>query len=160
MLIPARDTSLIPYEGEVTSLYHGLICSWNARDARAFAGAFALDGSMIGFDGTAIDGRAEIEEHLRAIFDHHRTPHYVTIVREVRRIGPRAALLRAAAGMRADGSDQLNPALHTIQSLVAVAAGGQWVAALFQSTPAALHGRPDAVAALTAELEQVRDSER
>jgi uncharacterized protein (TIGR02246 family) len=160
MLIPAKDTSLIPYEGEVSSLYHRVIASWNARDAGAFAASFALDGSMIGFDGTAIDGRAALESHLRAIFDHHRTPHYVTIVREVRRIGPRAALLRAAAGMRTDGSEQLNPALHTIQSLVAVAAGGQWLAALFQSTPAALHGRPEAVSALTAELESLRDRER
>src|SRR6185437_8418437 len=160
MLIPAKESSLIPFEGEMSSLYRRLTGSWNARDARAFAASFALDGSMIGFDGTAVDGRTAIEEHLRAIFDHHRTPRYVTIVREVRRIGPRAALLRAAAGMRADGSEQLNPALHTIQSLVAVAAGGQWLAALFQSTPAALHGRPDAVAALTAELEAVRDGDQ
>jgi uncharacterized protein (TIGR02246 family) len=148
MLIPAKESSLIPFEGEMWSLYRRLTGSWNARDARAFAASFALDGSMIGFDGTAVDGRTAIEEHLRAIFD------------EVRRIGPRAALLRAAAGMRADGSEQLNPALHTIQSLVAVAAGGQWLAALFQSTPAALHGRPDAVAALTAELEAVRDGDQ
>jgi hypothetical protein len=42
-----------------------------------------------------------------------------------------------------------------VHSLVAVGTAGGWRAALFQSTPAAWHGRPDDVAQLTEELREV-----
>jgi hypothetical protein len=51
----------------------------------------------------------------------------------------------------------LNAALNTIHTLVAVEGGGTWRAAMFQSTPAAFHGRPDLSQALTEEL---RDAAR
>jgi len=43
---------------------------------------------------------------------------------------------------------------NSVQTVVAVLDGDTWVAALFQSTPAEFHGRPDLVQALTTELER------
>jgi hypothetical protein len=49
----------------------------------------------------------------------------------------------------------INPAVNTIHTLVAVQDANGWRAALFQSTPAAWHGRPQDTAALTEELRAV-----
>ena len=64
-------------------------------------------------------------------------------------------LLRAVVGMIPPGSNDINPAGNTIQTLVAVEGADGWRAALFQSTPAAWHGRPQDSAALTEELREV-----
>lgn len=93
------------------------------------------------------------------IFAHHPTPAYVAKVREVRFLSPKVAILRAVAGMIPSGSTELLPALHTIHTLVALCVGDhQWQGTLFQSTPAAWHGRPEDSAALTAELTAVMQS--
>ena len=57
------------------------------------------------------------------------------------------------AGMVPPGQTRVNPAVNAVQSLVAREEGGRWLIHLFQNTPAAFHGRPDAAAALTAELQ-------
>jgi uncharacterized protein (TIGR02246 family) len=88
------------------------------------------------------------------VFAHHATAAYVGKVREVRALGPDVALLRAVAGMVPPGQLRLNPAVNAVQTLIARRDGSAWRVELFQSTPAAFHGRPDAVAALTEELEQ------
>ena len=67
------------------------------------------------------------------------------------------AIIRAIAGMVPAGKTELEPKLHAVQRLTAVSRRpGEWSIALFQTTPAQLHGRPEAVAALTAELDAVR----
>ena len=73
-------------------------------------------------------------------------------MREVRPLGENAALLHAAAGMPGASGEAINPAVNAVQSLVAERIDGEWRIALFQNTPAAFHGRPEAAAALTAEL--------
>jgi hypothetical protein len=72
----------------------------------------------------------------------------------VRFLGADAALLRAVAGLVARDTNALNAAANSIQSLVAArrGQGSDWRIALFQNTPAAFHGRPEAVEALSAEL--------
>ena len=137
---------------EVRTLYQRLLDAWNAQDASTYAELFAPAGSIVGFDGSPVDGRAAIEAHLRGIFGHHRTASYVGIVREVRPLGDGAVLLRAVAGMIPPGKTDINPATNAVQSLVAVRDGGRWSVALFHNTPAAFHGRPEAAEALTAEL--------
>jgi uncharacterized protein (TIGR02246 family) len=148
-----------PAAGDTTSaalrqLFAELLDCWNRRDAVGFAALFVPEGNVVGFDGSAIDGAAAIEAHLRQIFADHRPAASVAIVREIRAIGPGAALLRAVAGMVPPGQVQVNPAVNAIQSLVAQRGAQGWRIQLFQSTPAAFHGRPDAVAALTTELQR------
>ncbi len=134
-------------------LYRDLLEAWNRRDAAGMAALFAHDGSLVGFDGSQVDGGPPaVAAHLAPIFARHATPAYVGTVREVRTLAPKVSLVRAVAGMVPEGRRDLNPALNTIHTLTAVEAGGTWRVAMFQSTPAALHGRPDLVQALTAEL--------
>ncbi len=84
---------------QVHRLYQTLLDGWNKHDACQMAEQFAEDGNMIGFDGSQVNGRSEIEAHLSQAFAHHVTAAYVSIVREVRLLSPDVALLRAVVGM-------------------------------------------------------------
>jgi uncharacterized protein (TIGR02246 family) len=135
-------------------LHASLLACWNRRDADGFAALFMQEGNVVGFDGTPVDGAHAIREHLHQIFSNHRPAAFVALVREVRAIGPGAALLRAVAGMVPPGQSRVKPEVNAIQSLVAQQEGGHWRIQLFQNTPAAFHERPDAAAGLTAELQE------
>jgi uncharacterized protein (TIGR02246 family) len=141
---------------EPDALYQRLLECWNNRDAAGYADLFTGDGSLVGFDGSCIETRAKIAEHLESIFDDHTPAAYVGKIREVRRLAPSVAILRGVAGMVAPGDATLREELNTIHLVVAVEHGGAWRAAHFQSTPAAFHERADERAALTAELEGER----
>ncbi len=137
------------------ALYARLLEAWNARDAQAFASLFAEQGNSVGFDGSEMQGPAQIAHTLTTIFRHHVTAQYVAVVREARVLGAGVTLVRAAAGMVPRGSDGLNVAVNAIQTMVVAEEGGVARVALFQNTPAAFHGRPEAVDAMTAELTAV-----
>ena len=144
----------------VEQLYAALLDAWNRDDAEAFAASFADDGEVIGFDGSEMAGREAIAAELGRIFADHETGSYVGIVRGVRRIGDDAFLLRAVAGVVPAGADDLEPELNAVQSLVASWHEGRWQIDLYHNTPAAWHGRPEAVEALTAELRDRRRADR
>lgn len=137
---------------DVEALYASLLRCWNERDAAGFAALFTADGSVVGFDGSPMNRRSEIEVTLAAIFSHHPTATYVGKVREVRMLRPEVALLRSVAGMVPRGGSDINPAVNTIQALVAVPSEGQLRVALYQNTPAQFHGRPELAEELTQEL--------
>ncbi len=143
-----------PREAAVQGLYRSLLEAWNHRDAHAFAALFDEDGYTIGFDGSQMDGRAPIEATLRSIFNDHQTGAYVGIVRGLRFLSPQVAVLRAVAGVVPYGETGINPALNAVQTLVAMGRDDRWRIAVYQNTPAQLHGRPDLAEALTAELRQ------
>ena len=138
-------------DGEVRDLYARLLGAWNDHDAEAFAALFGEDGAMVGFDGSQAAGPA-IRDHLTPIFAAHPTAAYVAHVREVRSLAPGVALLRAAAGMVPPGGGDLNPAVNTLQTLLAARSGNGWRIVLFQNTPAQFHGRPDLTEQHLAEL--------
>ncbi len=140
------------FEQEIRALYRELLSAWNRRDAVGFASLFAEDSLVIGFDGSQMTGSEEIRTTLVNIFASHSTASYVFIVRRLRLLDLGIAALEAAAGMVPPGDDDINPAVNAIQTLVASKKRGQWRIELFQNTPAAYHGRPEAIAALTAEL--------
>jgi uncharacterized protein (TIGR02246 family) len=142
-------------EDDVRSIYQRLLDAWNRRDAAAYAALFDDGANVVGFDGSQMNGRSEIESTLAGIFAHHQTASYVSIVREVRTLTPEVAILRAVVGMVPPGQTDINPAVNAIQSLVAVKRGGQWRIALFQNTPAQFHGRPEITQQLTEELRQL-----
>ena len=62
---------------EIESLYHHLLLDWTPRDADAMAALFTDDGSVVGFDGSPMNGRKEIASTLRRIFADHPTPAFV-----------------------------------------------------------------------------------
>src|SRR5262245_60125955 len=127
-------------EGEIRTLHRQLIEAWNKRSAKDFATLIADNGNLIGFDGSQMNGRVEIETELQRIFTDHVTATYVAKVREVRFLTPDTAVLRADVGMVPPGQKDINPAVNAVQSLVAVRQNNQWQIALFQNTPAQFHG--------------------
>jgi len=139
-------------EAKVRLLYQTLLAAWNDKDARKMAALFSESGNVIGFDGSQMDGRKQIESVLGQIFADHPTPVYIAIVREVRFLAFGVAILRAVAGMVPRGQSDINPALNAIQSLAATEEQDRWRIALFQNTPAAFHGRPELSDQLTEEL--------
>ncbi len=141
-------------ESEAISLYRQLLECWNQRNAHGLAALFAEDGNVVGFDGTLMNGRSEIESTLDQIFADHPTAAYVWKVRSVRFLAPAVAVLRGVAGMVPPEQSDLNPAVNTIQTLVAVKHDDLWRIAVFQNTPAAFHGRPELSQELTEELRQ------
>ena len=137
---------------ETRELYRQLLEAWDKRNARDFALLFAPDGSIVGFDGTQVFGQAGVGAHLSEVLSHHQTARYVSVVREVRSLSEGATILSAVAGMVPPDKDDINPEVNAVQTLVAVKTGGAWKVALFQNTPASLHGRQDAAKKLTEEL--------
>ena len=137
---------------EIEALYRRLIDAWNAHDGEAMAAAFASNGEMIGFDGSVVMGRAEIAAEMSRIFADHETARYLTKVKDVRELTPRAAVLRAIAGMVPPGASELNPDVNAHQTLVATRSDNEWSIDLFQNTPAQFHGRPESKEAMTEEL--------
>ncbi len=140
---------------QVVSLYERLLDAWNQRNANQFAAAFADDGTAVGFDGSQMSSRVEIESSLRAIFGDHQTATYVAKIREVRELAPGVALLRSVVGMVPPGTAEINPGTNAIQSVVAINCGNEVKIALLQNTPAAFHGRPELAEQLTKELTEV-----
>ena len=64
----------------------------------------------------------------------------------------------SAAGMVPPGGDDLNPAVNTLQTLLAARSRDGWRIVLFQNTPAQFHGRPELTEQHLAELRQVQRS--
>ncbi|HLJ35907.1 MAG TPA: SgcJ/EcaC family oxidoreductase, partial [Ktedonobacteraceae bacterium] len=95
---PSQDVSSAA-EIEVRALYRQLLDSWNNRDASAYASLFIEDGDVIGFDGSQMNGRAEIASTLRQIFADHQTAPYVSKVKNVRFLTPEVVILCAIVGM-------------------------------------------------------------
>lgn len=136
----------------IVHLYDELISCWNTQNAVAFAELFALDATLVGFDGTEVKDRTNIADHLRQVFNDHPTGKFVSVIREVKFITDDAALLRAVAGMIPQGQHKVKPELNAVQSLVVVNCHGAYEICHFQNTPAAWHGRDKDRDALTAEL--------
>ena len=141
-------------EKAIAQLYNQLLTCWNKRDAGGFAGLIADNGSVVGFDGSPVDGRSTIATAMQEIFEHHQTAAYVSKIREIRSLSDDVYLLRAVAGMVPPGKNEINPAVNAIQSLIASRKDDRWEIDLFQNTPAQFHGRPEAASALTKELSE------
>jgi uncharacterized protein (TIGR02246 family) len=143
--------------GSLEELHAEILDAWNRQDASAYAACFVDDALVVGFDGSEMHGAAEIAEQLTSIFADHQVASYVRIVRGVRRWDDHAGLLHAVVGMVSPGGHDVMPDRHAVQLLVGTSDGDRWRAVSFQNTPARLDGRPEAVEALTEELQAALD---
>ena len=144
-------------ESQVRALYDQLLHCWNERKHSAFAELFLDDGYTIGFDGTVSNGKSQINQHLGEVFQHHKTATYVNIIRGIRALNESVWIIHADVGMIPPGSNEINPKLNAVQSLVVMNAHQGLRIALLQNTPAAFHGRPEAVDQLTNELNKTHE---
>jgi uncharacterized protein (TIGR02246 family) len=120
-----------------TDLYVKLLTAWNNRDARAMSACFDKDAVMIGFDGSTVEGKAEIERHLAPIFRDHPTAAYTAILRSEHVYGG-FSLLRADAGMLPPGAHDIKSDNIARQTVVARETSDRWLIVQFQNTPIAL----------------------
>lgn len=86
---------------QAIELYRRLINAWNNRDAAAFSELFATDALCIGFDGSEMFGRSEINNQLSMIFKDHPTAEYVTLIEEAGRLSDDTITVK---GSRRDGA--------------------------------------------------------
>jgi uncharacterized protein (TIGR02246 family) len=149
-----EDLNNIEQEMDVRALYTQYIDYWNNRNAEGMAGLLRQDALLIGFDGSEMQGPEEARSFLSQIFNDHLTAAYVSVVKSVRFLSGEAALLHAIVGMVPSGYSDINPRLNALQTLAAVKTNNKWQIALFQNTPAALHGQPEKSAAMLKELRE------
>lgn len=139
----------------IEKIYSQLLNCWNNRDAHGMASLFSDNGNVIGFDGSQMNGKKEIEKELQQVFTNHKTAAYVWKINEVRFLNSETALLRAIVGMTPPGKREINPSTNAIQTLVAIKQSNNWQISLFQNTPAQFHGRPELVEKMTKELSEL-----
>ena len=140
----------------VQTLYKELLEYWETGNAISYAGLFTTGANVIGFDGSQMNGKEDIEKTLAQIFSHHKVAAYVAIIEEVRPLCDTVYLLRAVVGMIAPGADVIMPERNAIQTMVAQKQFGSFEISLFQNTPAAFHGRPEISKQLTERLAGVQ----
>jgi uncharacterized protein (TIGR02246 family) len=142
-------------ENEIAALYKRLIAAWNDRNATAFAECFTQDATCVGFDGSQMSGKTEIEASLATIFKDHPTAAYVAIVREIKHLADGVYLLHANVGMLPPDKSLVAPSRNAIQILIAQSVDGGAKILSFQNTPAQFDGRPELAKKLTDELNTV-----
>lgn len=140
---------------EILALYQLVLQQWNKRNAATMTGMFAANGILIGFDGSQLNGRAEIYAVLDEIFTNFPTAAYISIVKDVKMLSETSAQLLAVVGMVASGATDISPQVNAIQTMTAIVEEGKWRVALLQNTPAAFHGRPELAEQLSADLRHV-----
>jgi uncharacterized protein (TIGR02246 family) len=121
-------------------------------NAKAFAGLFVPDAICIGFDGSQLIGRQEIESTLTQIFKDHSTACYRYIIREVKPVAENVYLLRSNVGMVPPGKTDIDPSKNAVQCMIVRSQNSKLEIMHFQNTPAQFHGRPELTEALNKEL--------
>jgi uncharacterized protein (TIGR02246 family) len=122
-------------EQALHGLLEQLLDGWNQEDADKFASPFAEDGSFVAFDGTRLDGRAQIAEFHRPLFKTHLKGMRLSgFVDQCRFVAPDVAILQSlgSTALRAHEA----PAAHrdSVQTLVCLKQRGKWAIAAFQNT--------------------------
>jgi len=142
-------------DAAIEILHRQLLTFWNNQNGVGMASLFTEDANVIGFDGSQMNGRLQIETELKQVFANHMTAGYVWKIEEIRFLNSQTALLRAIVGMVPPGKKELNSATNAIQTLIAIKQNDIWKISLFQNTPAQFHGRPELVDAMTKELSEL-----
>jgi uncharacterized protein (TIGR02246 family) len=155
MVSTTEEPARLAAKQQVISLYQELLKNWNDRNPDAYSSLFTADGNIIGFDGSQANGRKEINDHLTEVFADHQTGTYISIVQEIRFLTDEIAVLRAVAGMVPHGQQDINPAINSIQLIIAHKEDTDFKIAVFQNTPAAFHGQPELAEQLTKQLRKV-----
>src|ERR1044071_1749860 len=110
----------------ISKLLEAHLTCWNNQDARGIASLYTENGNTVGFDGSQMNGRLQIETDLCPFLQSHKTARYVWKIQEIRFLHPTVALLRAIAGMVPPGKKDLMPERNAVQSLIAVEQSGSW----------------------------------
>lgn len=122
-------------EAAVRALYRRLMAAWNKGSGDGYAATFTENGVLVGFDGTALNGRQEIVSFHQPLFDKWlKGTRLVGEVMNVRFLTPNIAVMHAIGSTIMRGKSKPDPARDSIQTFVAVREHGEWKLAAFQNT--------------------------
>ncbi|GAA1096747.1 SgcJ/EcaC family oxidoreductase [Nocardiopsis composta] len=129
----ARDRAAI------TAALERLTDAWNAGDAAAYGAQFTEDAGYVAYDGSTMNGRAEIEHVHRVLFEGplrgSRLEGSGAGDAPPRFIRPGVAVLQHGGGARPDGAAELADDRLSVATLVLVEEGpGDWRIAAFHNT--------------------------
>ena len=150
----STSTSRSADEAKIHALYQQLMDGWNRGSGKDFATPFADNGDLVGFDGTQLKGRQEIDSFHQQLFDTYvKGSRLVGRIRSVRFLTSDVVIMHAVSGTIMSGGTDIEPERNSIQTLVAMKdSGGEWRLVAFQNTRAQYFGRPEQSQALTEEL--------
>ena len=69
------------HNSQIEKFCKELLDFWNNQDAKGMASLFAMDGSSVGFDGSPMNGKIQIESEIGQTFRSHKTAFYVGKIR-------------------------------------------------------------------------------
>ena len=114
-------------EAAVRDLHRRLMDGWNRGSGDAFAAVFAEDGDQVAFDGTHLEGRAEIASSHQELFDRWmKGTRLVGRIEDIRFPSPDVAIAHAVGSTVMRGKMEPSRERDSIQTLVAVKRDGEW----------------------------------
>jgi len=140
----------------ISKLYFQMINGWNKGSGIVFAAQFADDGDLVGFDGTHLKGRQNIEIFHQQLFDTFlKGSRLVGKIRGIRFLTKDVAVMHAVGGTIMDGQTDIEPERNSIHTLVVKrdnTRAAYWLITAFQNTRVQYIGRPQEIRTLTEEL--------
>jgi uncharacterized protein (TIGR02246 family) len=119
----------------IHELFHDLLGAWARRDASGYAALFTEDADYVAFDGSHTRGRQAIADSHQPLFDRWlKGTRLVGRVTQIRFLAPGVALVHATGGTVFPDETRPRPSRDSIQTLVAVRNGGEWLFTAFHNT--------------------------
>jgi uncharacterized protein (TIGR02246 family) len=121
-------------EQVIQGILQQLETSWNRYDSISFASAFAEDANFIHIFGGQLDGRPNIEEAYRHIFETiYRDSRASFVLRSIRFLRPDVAVVFARAHLKFKEGNEARE-LETRPTLIVVKEQDKWQIVAFQNT--------------------------
>ena len=112
-----------------------LVQAWAAGDAAAFARPFAADARFVAFDGSVLQGPAEIARfHQQPFSTHLAGTRLQAVIDDVRTPSPGVVVLSSHGGIWRGEPDRAELTGHSVQSYVMLDTNGRLEIVSFQNT--------------------------
>jgi len=130
-----KDSEPDAVESKLQSLVQRVLAAWERGDGRALAAEFADDGDIVFFEGSCLQGRAQIEAVMQHLFETTlRGTRCLAQVKALRFVTPEVALIQTLGGVAFPEETEIPVERCSIQTFVAVRIRGIWSVASFQNT--------------------------
>jgi uncharacterized protein (TIGR02246 family) len=119
----------------VQTLLDDMTGAWAANDAAAFAALYTPDATVFLADGRQQRGREAIREFMTTAFaGPFRGSASVLHVRDIRRLGPQAAIVTAANGVLLAGDEEVSAGRMRPSTWVLTEQAGRWLVAGYHNS--------------------------
>ena len=122
-------------EAKIHALFENLLGDWGRGDGEAYGSRFTEDADYVAFDGSRTRGRREISASHQRLFDKFLKDTRLTgRILSIRFLGPDVALVHTTGGTIMRGKTKPSPERASIQTLVAVREGADWLFTAFHNS--------------------------